>query len=70
MTISPVRQREHIPWMIRVIQIHLIWFGTLQECDAYYCPMSLLPAQYHLFRSDGQRAGVSIGRECEESNVV
>jgi hypothetical protein len=32
--------------------------------------LSNLPGQYHLFRSDGQKAGVSIGRAREESNVV
>jgi hypothetical protein len=61
-----------------VIQSHLTWFGTLYECNAkvyfvlgpYCCPMSLLPGQYHLFRSDGHKAGVSIGRAGQESNVV
>jgi hypothetical protein len=62
----------------KVIQSHLTWFGTLYECNAkvyfvlgpYCCPMSLLPGQYHLFRSDGHKVGVSIGRVGQESNVV
>jgi hypothetical protein len=77
MSMSPVRQQEQVPWMIWVIQSHLTWFGTLHEYDAkaYFvlgpliaqCPFYLISITYF---ADGQKAGVSIGRTREESNVM
>ena len=45
----------------------LVWSTLRTRCEGlfvlgqYYCPMSLFPRQYHLFRSNGQKAVVSMG---------